>query len=142
MFLSGGFFAAGSGGPVTPLPGGTASADVPGNQPATAGWRFNSDGTVDRRTEAGWTLAVHSWYSPTQAAIGASYQMRASVLSGSTPDTGVYGSWQVMSGSLTFTDTVVASSNLADLDIEISTDGTDPGVVTSGIYTIDVLSEP
>lgn len=142
MFASALFMFFGGGGVVAPLPGGTATADEPGNAPATAGWRFNSDGTVDRRNDTGWTLAVHNWYSPTQAAIGAGYQMRATVLSGTTPDTGVYGSWQVMSGSLTFTDTVVAGVNLADIDMEISTDGTDPGIVTSGIYTIDVLSEP
>lgn len=142
MFASFPFLGGGGGGPVVPLPGGFADADVPDYAAATAGWRFNSDGTVDRRTDTGWTLAVHLWHSPLQAGIGNGYQLRATVVGGSTPDTGTYGAWLSLSASRTFTDTVVASQNLCELLIEISTDGSDATVVTDGDYHIDVLSEP
>lgn len=136
------FLGGGGGGPVVPLPGGFADADVPGNSAATAGWRFNSDGTVDRRTDIGWTLGIHLWHSPVQAGVGNGYQLRATVTGGSEPNVGTYDTWLSMAASLTFTDTVVASQNLCVLLIEISTGGSDATVVTDGDYHIDVLSEP
>lgn len=146
MFLSAGFFAAGSGGPVTPLPGGTASSDEPGNGAATAGWRFNSDGTIDIRSHVGWVLGYQTWYGPTQAGIGSGYYLRATVLSGATPDTGTFGTWLVLSAARTFTDTVTGGgANTASLLIEISTAGSDATIVTDSSdnpYVIDVLSEP
>lgn len=147
MFLSTKFgFFGGSGGVVTPLPGGFAVADIPGNGTATAGWRFNSDGTVDRRNEFGWTLGLHNWYSPTTPAIGASYYLRATQITGNPIDAGTFGTWQLMSGSLLYQDTVTGGgANLSKLLIEISTDGTDSGIVTDSDpadYNIDVLSEP
>ena len=147
MFLSSKFgFFGGAGGIVVPLPGGFAVADGPGNGTATAGWRFNSDGTVDRRNDLGWTLAYHYWYSPPTPGIGASYYLRATQLTGLGIDFGVFGTWQLMTGSLVYQDSVTGGgSNLSKLLIEISTDGTDAGIVTDSDpndYNIDVLSEP
>ena len=51
-----------------------------------------------------------------------------------------------MTGSLVYQDSVTGGgSNLSKLLIEISTDGTDAGIVTDSDpndYNIDVLSEP
>lgn len=145
MFLSPLSFGSG-GGPVNPLPGGFAVSDVPGNAPATAGWRFNPDGTVDARVEpTGWVLGIHHWYYPTTPGIGSSYWLFGDQLTGSPIDTGTLNAWISLASPKTFTDTVVASQNLARLHFEIASDSGGVNVVTESDgseYNIDVLSEP
>lgn len=142
MFLSQPFgFGSSGGGVVIPLFGGTANADVPGNETATAGWRFNEDGSVDIRTGLGWSGSL-GWYSPTTPAIGASYFIRATLLSGSTPS-GSLGVWLALSAFKSWTLSVTGGgAAVCSLLIEISTAGSDATVVTEGTYNIDVLSEP
>lgn len=125
-----------------PLLGGQASADEPGNGAANAGWRFNSDGKVDRLSGTGWVLGIQNWYTPPTDAVGGQYFIRATLVSGDTPS-GSLNTWFSLSSFKTWTLGVSGGGSASCvLLIEISTGGTDATVVTEGQYGIDVLSEP
>lgn len=133
MFASApfGFFSGGAG--VVNLAGGTAehfSLTL-----ATAGWQFNSNGTIDVN-RGGWTLNVQRWYLPTQAGIGSSFWIRATLLSGTSP--GNLNTWFALSSARIWTRSASPNAfNTSTLLIEISTTNSAAGIVTDGTYSME-----
>lgn len=90
-------------------PGGSGfSVDLPGTTQvagktvltpatATAGWRFNRDGTVDRQ-QGSWSYR-HDWGTPTGGTDGDNYEIKATLNSGSTPSGVTVGVWYALSGT-------------------------------------------
>jgi hypothetical protein len=111
---------AAGGGVVNPLAGGTAYSTA--FDTATAGWRFNNDGTVSKRLQATFTTD-HNWFRPPGGTPGGSYWARLTVNSGTGPSGSAVGSW-------------IAISSVPQWTLSRSTNGT-----TTGTYTIQIASD-
>tara|TARA_B110000503_G_scaffold49068_1_gene79735 strand:+ start:4785 stop:5303 length:519 start_codon:yes stop_codon:yes gene_type:complete len=71
--------------------------DINFNSPASAGWRFNTDGTLSKRTSAlGWTSAGSNWLS---GGSSSDYDILWTTTSGSITGGGPIGSWQSLTTS-------------------------------------------
>lgn len=67
---------------------------------ATAGWRFNRDGTIDRQT---FTWAYRNdWGTPTGGTDGDDYEIKVALNSGTTPTGLTMGVWYALTGSRVF----------------------------------------
>jgi hypothetical protein len=105
---------------------------------AEAGWKFLSTGGVQRLTTAGWVSfgAGVEWVDGTPPS---TYYIRGTKYSDNDPDTGTLGTWQSLSGdvSWTWTDTTAGvSPEVGVLKVEIATDTSPQGtnIVATGYY--------
>lgn len=102
------------------LPGSTQSASRSVTDPsnANAGWRFNADGTVDRR-QGSWSYN-HDWCDPTGGTPGDDFEIRCTVDSGSTPTGSSTGSWLSLASTCSWSlSQTSVGSKTASLTIEI-----------------------
>lgn len=103
--------------------------------------RFNSDGTVDAITNSGTTQlsASTDWIIPNDAAPG-TYQIRATLTSGSTPDGGTLDTWLAMTISRVWTLSPPGTSGTRNCTLLIEMrDGTGP-VIDSGSYPLESVT--
>lgn len=91
--------AASGGGFQVDLPATTQSASDLSTFPddATAGWRFNRNGTIDRQIFS-WSYR-NDWGTPTGGTDGDDYQIKVTLNSGVTPSGLTMGVWYALSGS-------------------------------------------
>jgi hypothetical protein len=130
---------AAGGGVVNPLPGGTANDTS--FTTATAGWRFNNNGTVDRRAQATFTT-VHNWFNPPGGTPGASYWARLTVNSGTGPSGSPIGSWVAISTAPQWTlSRSTSGTTSGSYTIQIAADAGGANIVASGAYSISVLRD-
>lgn len=127
-----------SGGVVNPLAGGDASELTISPTNAVAGWRWNSDGTVDTRIGATYAYS-HNWFFPTTAGIGASYFIHRGAVTGNalTTDTvGTAGTSSLATSKEIRLTTTVTSILSSSVPINITTASGLTPIVASGTYTI------
>jgi hypothetical protein len=87
--------------PIVSLSGGSAT----GNTPNTTGFRFQSDGGVDRNQSGSWT-ALSDWISPASAA-PSDYEIRAVLTGGQAPSSGpTLNDWHALSSTRSWTLTL------------------------------------
>lgn len=105
------------------------------NQSATL--RFKSDGTVEATTNAGTEQlsASTDWIIPNDAAPG-SYQVRATVTSGATPDGGTVGSWQALTSTRSWTLFAPGSTGSRGCTLLIEVRDGSGSVIDSGSYPL------
>jgi len=122
---------------VNPLVGGIASSFVVDPADAQAFWRFNPDGTVDRKNTGGTTANQQQWYRPTGGTPGTGYWIRCTVNSGTTPTGSATGSWLQLNAARTWQhDQTVIGTVTCTLTIEIASDSGGANIVSSGSFTI------
>lgn len=125
----------GSGAVVNPLSGG--AADSIGTGTRQAGWRFNVDGTVDKRVQGAYTFS-HNWFQPSGGTPGNSYWIKFHKNSGTDPNLVNPGLdlWLALSSarewSLQRAPTGALSYNAT---ISISSDSSGSPVLSTGTYT-------
>lgn len=123
---------------VVPLPGGSASQVQVTPVDAVAGWRFNADGTVDKRLGSGYTFD-HRWHNGTPPT--GAYTMKATYTSGNqVPSGSAVGSAVALPAEWRHSVTENASvSRTATITVEVLSGVT---VISSGSYvmTATVLS--
>lgn len=110
---------------------------------AVAGWRFNTDGTTDRR-QGSYTLGYDDWATPTGYTPGTEYEIRATRQSGSETSlsTGNLATWEALSSNIVYE----LSNNAQDgstLDIVLKIEIRDTATQTvqdTGYYKISVTS--
>ena len=103
---------------------------------AVAGWRFNADGTTDRR-QGSWSAGYDDWATPTSGTPGNGYEIRATLLSGDTPTTGNLSTWEALSSTITWelSNSTASTTLTCDLKIEIRDTSTQT-VQDTGYYRI------
>lgn len=109
---------------------------------ATAGWNFNTNGTVDK-VEGGTTTQFQDGteWDVNQDSPVDEYWLRATVNSGDAPDVGNTGVWNKISGAnssdytLRWTKTVSSSHSVK---IEIADDSSGSNIVATGYYGVDL----
>lgn len=138
MFASRTFF--GSGGIVSPLPGGTAAASVFSPGTALASLDVRLDGAViGSGNDASFS---HAWFEPIGGTPGNSYWVRATVTSGSLSGGDATGAWLALSSNRNWNRARSAPGiSSAALLIEIASDAAGANVVTSGNYTLQASVE-
>lgn len=139
-----------------PLTGGSATSFKVSPTNAYAGWRFNTDGTIDKmnsQTTATFNLTNNQqWFQPTGTA-PATYYIRATVASGtgptygrssSNPTVGTIGSWEALSTERSWYSSRTLDSSggsYSKLTIEIASDSGGTNIVTTGTFDIEVEIE-
>jgi len=121
---------------VNPLPGANCTSSQVSPTNATAGWRFQTDGTVDKRTQAAYA-ADHDWFKPSGGVPGNSYWIKS--VSTGEPTVGSANNtvlalssdqeWRIVTNIIE-----AISSSLA---ITIYSDSGGTVVVSTGTYTLD-----
>lgn len=109
---------------------------------ATAGWDFNSDGTVDNEATAGISQfnGGVEWIdlSPT-----GSYWIRATLNAGNAPDSGTLGTWLALTISRSWRWTITGTGTTSgSVKIEIATDSGGSTIVATGYYGATATVEP
>lgn len=124
---------------VVPLAGGASESNTISPTWASAGWRFNPNGSIDNFGE--W-FSSGLWFYGGSDQVGADYEIRATRTSGTAPSGSALDTWLSLSAerSWTMVSSVVNWSKSCTLTIEIRRAGI-PTVLTSGTYTIFVLME-
>ena len=126
-------------GGIVALAGGAADDITIAPTNADAGWRWNTNGTVDTRIAGAYSYS-HNWFSPTTAGIGSGYFIHRGAVTGTalTTDTvGTAGTASLATSKeirLTTTANGFLSSSMA-INIT-SASGLTP-IVTSGTYSIN-----
>jgi hypothetical protein len=130
---------AAGGGVVNPLAGGEAyDASF---STAIAGWRFNNNGTVDKRAQAVFTTN-HNWFSPPGGTPGASYWARLTVNSGTGPSGSAIGAWIAISTAPQWTlSRSTTGTTTGSYTIQIASDAAGANIVASGAYSITVFRD-
>lgn len=105
-----------------------------GRKGGTAGIRFSSSGEYYRYA-FDVPIVISNWLTPVEN-VG-DYEIRATLSSGSTPDTGTIGSWEALSTTRewTLTNSTPSTTDEAQLLIEIRWTG-DNEVKDSATYTL------
>lgn len=123
-------------GVITPLLGGTATELSAGT--AYAGFRFNTNGTVDKRIGSIYTYS-HNWFSPTTSNVGAGYFIKIGGTSGVAPSGGMTsGTYYAMTSAREF---FISDDNGASdfaCTVSIATTANDADIVTTGNYAAHV----
>lgn len=131
----------GSGTNLIVLNGGTADRLSTDPADAYAGFRFNTDGTIDKIEAATLSYAAFGeWYleSPSTG-IGDSYWIRATLASGTNPTTGTMSSWLQLNSARQWYNAQTAIGSLStQLTIEIAADNGGTLIVATGTYTLNV----
>jgi hypothetical protein len=91
--------------------------------------------------------ATQKWYDPTTSGIGASYWVRFTVQSGSTPNGGDYNpglnTWLALTSDRTCGFSYLGGyDRSAVIRVEIAADSGGTTIVSSGDYTLQVLAQP
>lgn len=126
----------GGGGVVVPLPGGTCTETQFDPTNATAGWRFQTDGTVDTRNQASYA-AAHDWFKSSGGTPGNSYWIKSvstgEATAGSANNTVLALSadqeWRIVTNAV--------ESISSSLAITIYSDSGGTNVVSTGTYTLN-----
>jgi hypothetical protein len=135
-----------SSGVVNPILGGMAFSFVANGGTATAGWRFNTNGSYDFRNQAAYTHAAN-WFNPSGGTPGNSYWARLTVVSGNTPIGSAVGAWVALSGAVEWR-LVAHGAGQREVEfegtytIEISSDAGGATIVSSsgvGAFGIDAM---
>jgi hypothetical protein len=101
---------------------------------ATAGVTFRDDGTVVQ-DKNGNTSVLENWAAPTQSGLGSSYEVRATLQSGTTPS-GTLGTWLSISTNPTWSLTATSgTAKNCDLLIEVRPNG--GAVLDSATYSLN-----
>ncbi len=109
--------------------------------PATAGVKFNADGTVTRRNNAGTYVATNPWYSPTTSGIGSSYWIKLVPRSGAaTLSAGTINSVLALSSTLTWEMAIAsgASTKSGAFDYYLFSDSGGLNTVATGTISMSV----
>lgn len=119
-----------------------ATRTVTGGE-AIAGWRFNADGTTDRR-QGSWATGYDDWATPTGYTPGNDYQIRASKESGTETalSTGNLATWENLSSTITYELSNNAQDN-STIDIVLKIEVRDTSTQTiqdTGYYKISCTS--
>lgn len=128
----------GTGAVVNPLAGGSASSVGAGTR--QAGWRFNIDGTVDKRVQGVYTFD-HRWFSPSGGTPGNSYWIKFHKNSGTDPNLVNPGLdvWLALSSAREWTLQRAPIGVLSyNATISISSDSSGSPVLSTGTYTSNV----
>lgn len=106
---------------------------------------FYADGTLQGFRQGNGLLWTSNWFTPTQAGIGASYWVRATLVSGTAPTGSGLNTWLALSGVRTWTLIAPAggayASRRCTLQIQIASDAAGANVVSSGAATLFVERE-
>jgi len=108
---------------------------------------FNSDGTLIGDTQPPVvTTLTQNWFAPTTPGIGSSYWIRATLLSGPTPNTNnvspPFGVWYSLSGSPQWGHNINPLGDaLIEILFEIATDAGGSNIVASGQYNFSMIIE-
>jgi len=110
---------------------------------AIAGWRFNTDGTTDRRQGA-WSTGYDDWATPTGYTPGTQFEIRATRDSGSETalDSGNLDTWEALTSTITYELSNNAQDNSTeDIVLLIEVRDTETQTVQdSGYYKISATS--
>ena len=122
----------------------------PSGAVVSAGWRFLNTGGVNRKVAGAWVTwspAPAEWHR----APGVDYWIRFTLDSGSSPDTGTFGTWQKLHGTSSadreFSETETAGPfgsyiRSGTVKVEIATDAGGTNIVATGYYKYDVEATP
>lgn len=114
---------------------------------STATAEFLSDGAIQGYVGGSYgesaianTLSGQTWYLPNQTGIGSSYWINATLITGSTPTSGVLNSWQSLASGASWELSIFGTSLLetSTLLVQISSSATGTPVVASG--TVDLYA--
>jgi hypothetical protein len=126
------------GAPVNPLAGGTAVHNTVTPTQANAGWRFNTNGSIDIRVGASYTVN-QNWFNPNSTNIGNQYWARATLSSGTSPGGDVVGSWLALTSAREWNlSQSIVGLTTCTLTIAIASDAAGTNIVGSGSFTITV----
>ena len=113
-----------------------SSVSVTDPSDATAGWRFKSDGSVQRRIGTGgfspWMPSVE-WFNSEP---GSTYYLRATANAGDAPTLGTLNTWISLATDPQYDweHTTPAGTKDGSVKIEIATDSGGTNIVATGYY--------
>ena len=104
-----------------------------------SGWRFNSDGSIQRNLNGGysaWNPTPDEWSARQPiTAIGDNYWIRATLDAGSTPTAGTLNTWQQLSTNREwYISRPVVGVSTFTVKIEIATDSGGTNIIATGYY--------
>ena len=103
---------------------------------ASAGWRFNSDGTVDRNQGGYSQFEAGVEWANTAPNASTDYWIRATLDSGSNPSSGTMNTWLQLSSNRTWEWARGSVGVLTGvLQIEIASDSGGSNIVATGYYS-------
>jgi hypothetical protein len=106
---------------------------------------FYADGTLQGFRQGNGLLWTRNWFTPTQAGIGGSYWVRATLVSGTAPTGNTLNAWHALTGTPRWTLTAPAGGayqgRACTLQIQIASDAAGANVVTSGASNLSVERE-
>ena len=108
--------------------------------PDTATLTFNSDGTITYFKE-NFAGGPATWYGSTSAGIGASYEIRFTLTSGTAWDAGLTsGTWYALSSAraISLSATTVDKSSNVTIDIRLASSGVIQTTGTGGVSVYDI----
>jgi hypothetical protein len=107
---------------------------------ASCGLAFYSDGTLQNTKSPGGTVSLENWFTPTTGSIGADYEVKCTLTSG-TFSTGTSGVWQSLSSTRNFAVSVTApdyKQAIFNCDIRRVSDSV---LMASATFTIEAEAE-
>jgi hypothetical protein len=106
---------------------------------------FYTDGTLQGFRQGNVQVWTRNWFTPTQAGIGGSYWIRATLVSGTAPTGSALNAWLALTAVRGWTLTAPAggafASRACTLQIQIASDSAGANVVTSGASNLFVERE-
>jgi hypothetical protein len=122
---------------VNPLLGGLSEETDVFPSSANAAWQFNPDGSIDAQQGGGFAPDVQRWFDPKQAAVGAGYYIRATLVTGIAPGGSLLNTWLALSALRTWNHSRSSvGQRSCQLTIQIASDAAGSNIVSSGQFSL------